>query len=1184
MVFVKSIPSEKFINKGFDSKAQALSFKISSFPGETEAKYINRVWNIAKNQIFAQRRRESKARREKTVQKKAEKKEKAKKEDEKKKIFIDIDEMENDERKKIMAEYAADLSKIKKDFYDAIGKYYNYYNHVWGFYEMTGYDYDKKMPFAEDSIKKLDKKYLGMYELNISARIRIVFPSGGGRKKKTNRSVTVSRTVDVAAYRRDLPFKNIVNNQYVYVNHIEGTITGIIIGAVLGYMSGITMYDSFFIDTVIIDQAAKYNKLAYDDVPMMQKNPTKLTEKIEGIDLNISEENCVISYMKKLFSKEGYKYLIPHINRELVPMLALPGKHTGLTCNDIIPFCNKYKIKMMAYKYNPKNLQDKKNIVCKSNVTDTKLPRLNFIVYNNHCYGFQNVQDLKKKKAAKDEGNKGGYKKIKQVVDVQKEFFKLVDAGEMIDSENIIIGMPNKYDNEIKRDDQNKYNKYVERFVYNKTLYTEEDEAKNCRALLKHFCIPEHETLNMGAANILNIILSATDQLNKCKSFFPYPDEFKKVSCVYDCGSHSNKREYVTLDNKKYYGNILIQMKNLYTIDLMTANIAHVDKMHDDYDNYYYVVWPHSPNPCIPDINLYHGSFLNACKNEGIGFTVVQSIECKKRANTWGSIIKSIYKLAEDGKITEDFAKRTVNRFIGCLNQTMNESHIEHYRVFGTYDECRAAWEQANNGFIAEIGKNHAVLYDIEKKINAMTFKPIYNNIIDVARFKMYKLIKDIGMSPEDIIKINIDSITFYIDKLKDFDINKYVSNKMNSGMRDETEKKIEHKICGNKETYCTIFNRFIECDEDNLPDLFKNTIKFKGQRTLYDCVAGCGKSTTVTDIVIPAIKEKWGDDYIVITPCHIARLPYHKQHLINDVIQKYQYSMKVPDASYIIIDEKGLCDRTMNILIVTWAALGKNIFSFGDYGQLLPVEPLNKDLKPYNAPYYLGMLYKDIHRITVNNRNNFTDEYYETLRTSSDVSFLYKQMRKISVKSYMDADYIICNTNQSVDFYNNLKMSQLGYDNFTVGLKLICTTNKYRDDDVYNKHFFTLMTCNDNKCVLVDDMGRELELTRSDYNKAIKNEDFKPAYALTVYCVQSMGIRKIYYFKQSDFPVDLSDTESAAYKKYIAPEMALISGRQAYTVISRLKEDKKEYTPMPFYDVIKTKVKTNNFDEIEWN
>ncbi len=218
------------------------------------------------------------------------------------------------------------------------------------------------------------------------------------------------------------------------------------------------------------------------------------------------------------------------------------------------------------------------------------------------------------------------------------------------------------------------------------------------------------------------------------------------------------------------------------------------------------------------------------------------------------------------------------------------------------------------------------------------------------------------------------------------------------------------------------------------------------------------------------------------------------------------------------------MCDKNAQVFISKCLKANKNIYSLGDFNQLLPV----LENKHFNSEQYNKYMYSKHHQILTNYRNNFTKKYYDSLINYKKYnnSFLVNEIIKYRANSYKNADIIICNSNAECKEYNNLMLEHLNIKFGDIGCKIICMTNDLRKKDIYNSFDYVIKEINDDQITLDD----ETIITIEELKK-----NFEPAYAITMYKCQGHE-----------------------YESFYIPDSSLtfIDGRKAYTIISRLKQD----------------------------
>jgi hypothetical protein len=381
--------------------------------------------------------------------------------------------------------------------------------------------------------------------------------------------------------------------------------------------------------------------------------------------------------------------------------------------------------------------------------------------------------------------------------------------------------------------------------------------------------------------------------------------------------------------------------------------------------------------------------------------------------------------------------------------------------------------------------------------------------VIDDARITIYKQIKKMNLSIDDIIQIKTDSITYNNKICSDLD--------MNTDPIDGW--KIENK-------FNEIENRTWSADFVSIkPDEIKkeNDIIINANN-LYIGNAGCGKSFYIINNLIKKL-----NDYIILTPSYATLKEYKKIGLncdmLNcDVVQKYTLTRKIPKEKHIIIDECGMLNYDALVDEIKYIKLNKYIYMFGDFTQLLAVG----ETKQLDNEIFINNFFNYITYTTANYRNNFTTEYYDYLRNIKDKD-IEKELKIHNCSNPYDAEHIICYRHETIKKYNNIMLKKYNLNFDDVGVKVICKSNKLKDNNIYNNFEYTI-TDNDEEEeeLTLDD---EYIITYKQYKKY-----FVLGYAKTLYCIQGQTVKSFYYPPE---------------------DVCMLNGRRLYTLISRLKQEK---------------------------
>jgi ATP-dependent exoDNAse (exonuclease V) alpha subunit len=251
-------------------------------------------------------------------------------------------------------------------------------------------------------------------------------------------------------------------------------------------------------------------------------------------------------------------------------------------------------------------------------------------------------------------------------------------------------------------------------------------------------------------------------------------------------------------------------------------------------------------------------------------------------------------------------------------------------------------------------------------------------------------------------------------------------------------------------------------------------------------------------------------------------------------VIQKYTFSSDIPEEQNIIVDEIGMVAVAGWNMLVRCKIAGKNIMVYGDNGQLAPVESRLCDSKNF-----YNLMFKNHEKLDKNYRNNFTKEYYNELKQTNKMVcdnveyFREKRLNEVLKHNtpYDKADVIIAYTHKTREKYNKLMCKKLGIktigDN---GAKIMCKSNDLRELNIYNNFCYDVI--NNGNSIILNDGVDKIELEP----KFLKYFDY--AYARTLHSVQGQTLKSFHYCIE---------------------DIKFLGGREIYTLISRLKQEKVE-------------------------
>ena len=827
------------------------------------------------------------------------------------------------------------------------------------------------------------------------------------------------------------------------------------------------------------------------------------------IDLN-SEDNCVRDYLKEYY---------PKISKKNISSL---GDENGVSPNELYSFCIKYKIKLILY--------DILGNIIISNYPEIEENSRSYksiigIFYNGHFYPLKN-KTLEKIKYSDIQTH------ICSSISIHNLFIKLVNVHKIIPSD---IGV----------NDNDEYGISIGCFTYDNSIYIANDEYSKCEHILNKLGLSDKITPYVRMSNIYKIIEPLFyNGESYCHSFFPiYCDDsgynWKNNNLKYDNNLLIKMR---SIDKNKAWSNSLANLKFLIYCDYRTAKITKCNDIKNLIEYNLYICRPDKPSILMPKQKIYSGEHIIYCKNEGLKFDIIEEIECKSTNNYYKDMINHLYKVfcsCEDQIIVKDIINFMIGKFYKSINlntklnvtKIANEQEIEE-------DEDKTSYVKIEDDLYIKID-NEIVLKDIYNK------RPIRNQIIDFSNRMMYEKINQLKLTNDNIVQIHIDEITFInngeYEKIKD-ELNPNEWTKW----KESNIKELSYYDTDNKNIVNDIPN--ISFYNYDIPKITSNTSNY-----LYDCYAGSGKTYKIINEIIPKIisSHKINDkhytndlddgkilyhcdpnyipdnDYIVYTPSHNSLKSYRKKQYKCDVIQIHSYSTnRFPKENNIIIDEFGLCDKKAHDFIFKCFILRKNIISFGDFKQLLPAEGLGH----YNSDQYIKMIFGNVIDMSSNYRNNYTKEYYDKL-ISQEIDICLEMKVHLQKVKFNEADIILCRTNDECDKYNEimLKLKDISFGD--IGCKIICNSNLLRNKDIYNSFIYNIIDVNDD-IITLDDSISTITISKDQLNK-----NFKPAYALTFYKSQGQEFDSVY-------------VPNSSINKYV-------DGRTAYTLISRIKEQK---------------------------
>jgi len=694
----------------------------------------------------------------------------------------------------------------------------------------------------------------------------------------------------------------------------------------------------------------------------------------------------------------------------------------------------------------------------------------------NHCYVIEGKKKLEKKIV--DEK----IMDIKIIEDAHKEIAKLL-------KENTV---PNIL----------KYNGVnISSYISGNTKYIQNPEYLKCKEILEKFDLSDKLTDDIKLTNLFGILEKKYLKGTNLDSFFPECNKFNKKALVYKNTKKFSDEELVCIDKNKAYASVLMDLPFLISVDMRSCEIFDWDNSFMDIiDHYLYYAIPEKYTELMEETNLYSGHHLLQCKEAGVKFKIIYGIETKKNNNVYKELISDMFN-----KIDDDSFKQIMVRAIGCFE--IKEKIVRSFKPLGIFNDEEILSLDA----ICElkiISKKYTMCYQINDNVLCINNKkPISIQIKDQCKVEIYKKMKELKLTEDNLCMINTDSILYKGELPDNLD-----SKKLGSW-----------KVIKNKGEECKKI--YIPKDEkiyiDNVIDTNLLT-KNKFRNTLCLSYAGSGKTTYIKDKIIPKLKGS----YIILSPSHKSLKEFKQLGLNCSVIQKYIYSNTIPTEETIIIDEFGMFGHKEHDILFKVSMLNKKIYAIGDNNQLSPVNG-----RRCNNKIYLDMMFSEKIYLTDNHRNNFTKEYYDKLIdgkfTQQD---LIKEVNEYGTINYSDAEQIICYRRETVDLYNKRMLKKLKLNKDSVGARTMCITNNL-GDDIYNSFTYLIKNSDKNFVTLEDEDTGEIKIINKKTFDKVSN--FMPCYATTLHKLQGSSLSSYYY----------------------APEdSSFINNTVAYTTISRLK------------------------------
>lgn len=754
------------------------------------------------------------------------------------------------------------------------------------------------------------------------------------------------------------------------------------------------------------------------------------------------------------------------------------------TTNDIYEWCKSYGIKMIAF--------DISRNVIKSHYPkkNKKLKNMIYLAFNNHLYPLKN-QYLKKNKITKYTV------RVLEENGIKSKLITFLNDGYL--------------PTDIKLDSEGQLSSFIVIENEENICYTENTEYYKCLEILDSFGIKDKMTVGTKISHLGRYLEDLYRHDINSNSFFPYGNDFNKGGYNYhnmDIELEENE-VFQTIDKNKCYSYELSQLPYLIKCDIKyhkSKKICEIMKPHKIIPHYLYIIEIDCPTLQLPNNDHFEGNTLIKAREVGINFRILEEQETETVPNYFKDMVNDLYE-----KLDNDTFKKIMNIHIGKFEMSsMKYNYLDFDKLLGKEEL------ETFNGQVFSLDENYSIGCKKAENYNIFNKKPISVQVKDRSRLRLFNMMKTLGLKNSDIKQVKTDSITFktHIDSYMD-----YIHESL-SGWKIEDFSAIKKP---------NIFRREPRTfDYKSYGGNEYNKINKSGTLGLGN--AGCGKTYTITNEIIP----KFENDYIVLSPSYATITDYKKLDLNCHVIQTYTFSNSIPEEQNIIIDEVGMVGSAGWNMLVKCKMAGKNIMVYGDNTQY---EPVNSRLCD-NPNFYTLMFDTHLPYNTKNYRNNFSVEYYDTLRQTNkhicNTNEFFGKKRLNEVLKYNTAwdkaDVILAYTRETRDKYNALMCNKLGINSiYDIGTKIICKTNELGKQNIFNNFCYTVSLC-DGENIFITNGVEEYKILM----KQMKNFDY--AYARTTHSVQGQTLKSFHYCIE---------------------DIKWLGGRGLYTLISRLKQDK---------------------------
>lgn len=841
------------------------------------------------------------------------------------------------------------------------------------------------------------------------------------------------------------------------------------------------------------------------------------------------EDSCFVQFIRKNYEPIYWEIK----NKETIH---------GVTMEDCIEFCENNNLHLKLYDVDGGEIENdipEHMIYCREKHKIPYVHTIVGIIHNNHFY---RLLGGKPKRYRPKE-----YELTVSKKDAEVELIEILTKKKILPEKIIIGDVPFK--STLNKDGTVSLDKpkipVLSCIMGDKKIVWNSDYKKVLKILdevKKDIGIDYTEYINerMKLSSIMRVLEKAS-KVPDTSSFFPNKNDYKTGQLLYKIHKFDKKKhtKVSTIDKNKCYAYVLMNLPYLIKFDYR-KNAINLFPTQIIPTNLYLAKPLNKWTTLMPVTKLYAGYFLEECLKAGCEFELLEELECEYEANHFTELIPALFRAMPEyinGVKNTDF-KKMINKFIGCFE--MNQIMTQKYKYANIYTNESAKQE---SGFMIDIGDKHKLKFNKTDKYTSCRDRiPIATQVKDGARLLLYKKIRELDIKDEDIVQISTDSVSYYGKLPKGLDAttlegwksddpsdvgdaNNFTDKTYDSEKNKIRTERILERMKERQEHHGVIYT------EEELSDICPISLANLGYNeerhtnTAYLQYGGAGKTFIILNELIPKLKKE-KKSYIVLTPSHKTLQEYKTAGVNCKIISGYVFENTIPKEDHIIIDEVGFVDLRGHDLLYRIKMAKKGYTWFGDFNQLMPVGEKVR----INQPHYLRYMFgENIVTKFVNKRNNYSQQFYDTIRAEPNKSHFLTQQ----VKYWSDSNStnLVCYRNKTKAKWNNHILKKEGYIKMnSVGVKIICVKNTLVNRGMFNSKLFTIIYKEEKSYQIECEKGNIYQITKKELLS-----NFRLGYVLNLHQIQGSTLDSY---------------------KWIDEDNSMLTGTRAYVLISRLKQE----------------------------